>query len=429
MARAPKTPRPPIDMVVEGMEWTGEARGTQGTRRVLAWGGLPGERVMVRVRKRHRGVLTGTVESVLEASADRVAPLEAHYLCCSPWQILATERENSLKGELVRRRFAEAYGIQLPEFEVQGEVEVGYRNKLEFGFTQTDAGASLSFFERGGPGWRRAVGGCVLGTAAINAAARSVVARLHELGVSGRSLKSLMLRGNRQGEVVAGLYTTESIPSLEGLPECEALVGLKVYYSDPRSPASRVDDTWEVWGTGDIEETLEGRAFRVDDRSFFQVNVPRFEQALAAIREAIPQRSRLFDLYAGVGSIGIGVGRPGTVFVESDPDCVAGLRENVVRAGLVDAQIVAGTAEASLPEIGADATVVVDPPRVGLHPKVVAHLAAERPGRLIYLSCNPDSQGRDLAAWGERFRLVDFRAFNFFPRTPHLETLAVLEAV
>ncbi len=427
MPRPPRAERPPIETLIEGTEETGEGWGRVGDRIVRAWGALPGERVLVAIRKRKGGVWTGFVSEVLEASADRIAPRESHYLCCSPWQVLDPGRENAFKQEAVRRMAADKHGIELPEFEVEGEIGFGYRNKLEFGFFSTDAGLSLSFFMRGGSGWRIPIDGCELGSEAIGRCARRIVARLNELQVTSRQVKSLVLRSNRRGEVVAGLYARDPIPAVGPLDDVPELVGLRVYRSNPKSPASVVDSVAEDHGAAAIVETLDGHPFELTDRSFFQVNVPCFERALEAIRAEVPTGSPLVDLYAGVGSIGIGLGIPGTLFVESDPTCVACLETNVARAGLAGATILGQPAEAGLPEWPRGATVIVDPPRVGLHPKVVRRLAETPPARLIYLSCNPETQARDLAAWGAAFRLVGYRAFNFFPRTPHLETLAILE--
>ncbi|HRF02773.1 MAG TPA: hypothetical protein PLI18_19855, partial [Pirellulaceae bacterium] len=211
----------------------------------------------------------------------------------------------------------------------------------------------------------------------------------------------------------AGLYVRDPIPTVGPLDDGPELVGLRVYRSNPKSPASVVDSVAEDHGVTAIVETLDGHPFELTDRSFFQVNVPCFEQALGAIRAEVPAGSPLVDLYAGVGSIGIGLGIPDTLFVESDPTCVACLDTNVARAGLAGATILGQPAEAGLPEWPRGATVIVDPPRVGLHPKVVRRLAETPPARLIYLSCNPETQARDLAAWGAAFRLVGYRAFNF----------------
>ena len=430
MARKPKKPRPPLDLRLNQFCFTGQVEGATETRRVLAWGGLPGEHVLVRERKRKRGTTIGVVEEVYEPSPHRVPPLEDHFVCCSPWQVLCPEQENATKQELVRSWFLSEHGIELPEFSVVGDVRVGYRNKLEFGFTTTEQGLSLSFFERGGPGRRMPLDSCCLGQPEINAAAQKIVERCRAAGFDSRSLKSLMLRSNQAGQVLAGLYVRDPLPppfsTLEGLGP---LVGFRMYMSNPKSPASVVDEVIQNLGLQEIDEELQGRRFSMTDRSFFQVNVPMFERALESIRPHVLPGYPVYDLYAGVGTIGISLGVAGTQFVEIEPECTQQLEVNCERNGVEAPTIITSPAEKAIQDFPFEATVVVDPPRVGLHPKVARSLAENGPQRVIYLSCNPDTQARDLTLLQNNYQLTRFEAFNFFPRTPHLETLAILDRI
>ena len=117
MARS-KKPRPPIDVELGQFCFTGQVEGHTETRRVLAWGGLPGEHVLVRERKRKRGTSIGVVEEIFRPSPDRVPPLEDHYICSSPWQVLNPERENDIKHDLVRDWFGALYRIRTSGFAV-----------------------------------------------------------------------------------------------------------------------------------------------------------------------------------------------------------------------------------------------------------------------------------------------------------------------
>ncbi len=428
MARKPKKPRPPLEIRLEQFCFTGQVEGATETRRVLAWGGLPGEHVLVRERKRKRGTTIGVVEEIFEPSPHRVPPLEAHYVCCSPWQVLDPDQENVTKQQLVQSWFQSEHGIALPEFSVVGDVRVGYRNKLEFGFATTEQGLSLSFFERGGPGRRMPLTGCCLGQPEINEAAQKIVARCQAAGFESRSLKSLMLRSNRAGQVLAGLYVRDELPPpFLKLDDLEPLVGFRMYLSNPKSPASVVDEVILDLGLQEIDEELQGRHFSMTDRSFFQVNVPMFERALESIRPHVLPEHPVFDLYAGVGTIGISLGVSGTQFVEIEEECTRQLEVNCRRNGMESPQIITSPAEKAIQDFPDRATVIVDPPRVGLHPKVARSLAENGPQRVIYLSCNPDTQARDLTILQHAYQVTGFEAFNFFPRTPHLETLAILD--
>ena len=169
-----------------------------------------------------------------------------------------------------------------------------------------------------------------------------------------------------------------------------------------------------------------GRTFRYSDRSFFQVNVPVYEQALTELRQFVDPASVVYDLYAGVGTIGLCAGGSRTVFVESDPESIGFLRQNCELNGIAAAEVLDAPVEKALAEIPGETTVIVDPPRAGIHPRLLRRLTSGLPRRIVYLSCNPQTQGQDLVALLPHYELIHFAAFNFFPRTPRIETLAIL---
>ena len=134
-------------------------------------------------------------------------------------------------------------------------------------------------------------------------------------------------------------------------------------------------------------------------------------------------------MYAGTGSIGLSiVDKAGQKvdLVELDPASAEIARINVV-ASDVNAEVIEASSEKSLDYISGDKPVIFDPPRAGLHDKLVAHTLEARPPRIAYLSCNPATHARDLAKLQEGYEITYFEAFNFFPHTPHIEALAILE--
>jgi 23S rRNA (uracil1939-C5)-methyltransferase len=397
---------------------------------VHVWGGLPGEVVTARVLRRRRRSLDCVVAEVHEPSALRIAPREAHFLTCSPWQVLAEEEEIAWKIALVREIFQRRGNIALPAFDCVSGDFFGYRNKLEFSFTNTDTGLSLAFFERGSYRRKLPVDGCLLGSSAINEAARQICRSLQAAQVAAERLKSLVLRSNRAGRVAAALYVTEPTPVHgEVLATGSPIVGLRVFYSNPQTPAAVGTSLLEEHGTHVLDETILGHRFEYSDRSFFQVNIPAFELALTDIRRFIALDVPRYDLYAGVGTIGICTGGEGVTFVESDEETAHFLRENCHRNSVAPAAILGVPAEKALEAFPESATVILDPPRSGLHPRVLKRLAASPPQRIVYLSCNPATQVLEMAPLLSRYELSFFRAYNFFPRTPHVETLAVLDRV
>ncbi len=424
MSASPKQLRVKLKRLVPD----GPALGRVDKRLVLAWGGLPDEEVTVEVTRRKRHTYWGLVRQVHQASPLRVEPQEAHFLSCSPWQILRESEEAAVKARLVAELCRKA-GFEPPEFEVVEDGRFfGYRNKVEFSFTEQDGRLCLAFYQRGSYRRQQPVDGCRLATPALNEAARKVLELLQRTGVRAASLKSLVLRGNRRGEVVAALFCREPLPSpLETPDPSSPLVGLRVFFSDPQSPAAVATEELQRWGRPTLVESVLDRRLTYSDCSFFQVNVPVFEAALQEIREAVLPDGRVYDLYAGVGTIGICLGRPGTVFVESHDETAGFLEQNCRDNGLRDPQFIRAPLEKQWPTVERDATVVLDPPRSGCHPKVVRNLLRDAPRRIVYLSCNPATQARDLAPLLERYELAHYRVFNFFPRTPHAEALAVLD--
>jgi 23S rRNA (uracil1939-C5)-methyltransferase len=164
--------------------------------------------------------------------------------------------------------------------------------------------------------------------------------------------------------------------------------------------------------------------FTYDVDSFFQVNLPVFEQALSRISGQLSTPD-LVDMYAGVGSIGLCVASRAVTLVELDLPTATMAGVNAAASSL-KTEVVKTSAEASLDYITPDVPLVLDPPRAGLHPSVTTRLLDVRPPKIVYLSCNPATQARDVAALTAEYDIEHFEVFNFFPRTPHIETLAVL---
>jgi 23S rRNA (uracil1939-C5)-methyltransferase len=177
-------------------------------------------------------------------------------------------------------------------------------------------------------------------------------------------------------------------------------------------------------GTVTLQDSLLGQQFYYDVDSFFQVNIPIFEKALGSIREHCDE-PEVVDMYAGAGSIGLSVATRKVRLIESDPATAAMTRTNAGYSGL-DTEIIETSTEYALDHITGDDPVIFDPPRAGLHKKVTERILETQPEKIIYLSCNPSTQARDLALLQGAYDVSYFEIFNFFPRTPHIETLAVL---
>ena len=133
------------------------------------------------------------------------------------------------------------------------------------------------------------------------------------------------------------------------------------------------------------------------------------------------------DFYAGVGTIGLTIGGGNVTLVEINADAVREMQRNIAELDRTDARAVLAPSEQALDHITGKEIVLVDPPRAGLHTDVIATVLQQLPPRIIYLSCNPVTQARDVALLQQSYRIIHHRGYNFFPRTPHIEHLVILD--
>jgi 23S rRNA (uracil1939-C5)-methyltransferase len=292
---------------------------------------------------------------------------------------------------------------------------------MEYSFWGDDDGLHLALHNRGSH-HKTIVQGSELALPALDAGARAVVAELQKYNPRAGDLKTIIVRCSQKDEVVVSLFTKRGDFHKIQLPA--EVKGLNVYYSNPKSPASVPTKLLYSLGDSTLTDELLGKSFTYDADSFFQVNIPVFEAALAKIKEH-GATDNLVDMYAGVGSIGLSVAEKHVQLVEADTATAAMARVNAEKSG-VDAEVIESPSEKVLDYIVSDKTVIFDPPRAGLHDKVVKRTLEALPPKVIYLSCNPATQARDLALLQEAYNIVYFEGFNFFPHTPHIETLAVL---
>lgn len=447
------------EVVIEKLVHGGQGLGTLADgRKVFVWNALPGETVRVRIIKKKRSYAEAIAEEILKASPERIDPLEDNYLATSPWQMMTFEAENRYKSAIVKELFTHE-GVVIPNENLESSgkkgdfstsparagfaqddravVSVGsefhYRNKMEYSFWGDDDGLHLALHQRGSHG-KQIVQGSALAMPAVDDAARAVLAELRRLNVCASDLKTLIVRCDQSGRAVAALFVKPSkFPRLK-LPNAvkspvskdspvSALKGLRVYHSNPRSPASVPTTLLYELGDCGLRDKLLGQTFSYDVDSFFQVNEPVYTRALESIRAHC--QGDPVDMYAGVGSIGLSVAEREAILVELDSRTAAMARANACDSP-VFAEVVESSAEKALEYIDGSQPVIFDPPRAGLHANVVKRCLEVRPPQIIYLSCNPATHARDLALLQSAYKMTHFEIFNFFPRTPHIETLAVL---
>ena len=321
----------------------------------------------------------------------------------------------------------------------------------------------LAFFRRGSKG-KIVIDGTSLAHPAINNLARAIRNLLRHKRVAARQLKTLLVRCDQSGSCVWQLYVKDRLPEIITANEAAKLPaqGGEIIYSDPRSPASRITERLARFGNTILTDTILGVPFRYACEGFFQVNIPVYEQALRDMKEWVPydcnsQRSGrqlgyhqkiirdprevaqifsevplaadqpILDFYAGVGTIGLTIGGGNVTLVEINEHAVAEMQRNIAELNRTDARAVLAPSEQALNYITGKEIVIVDPPRAGLHPDVIATLLQKLPPRIIYLSCNPVTQARDVSLLQEKYEIMHHQGYNFFPRTPHIEHLIILD--
>jgi len=387
-----------LDKIVGG----GQALGTlENGRKAFVWGGLPGELVEFQVTKKKSSMIEGFVVNVIEVSEDRILPVNPESY--DPIAVTSAGK---------RER---------------------YRNKVEFswyGTTDEETGQetlSLAFFRRGSKGKVQVTDSMLLPESIVKLG-EAIRSMLESRNVSARALKTLLIRCDAAGNCVWQLYVKHEDFSV--LTEADVVAigaqGGEVIYSNPLSPASVITKKLLSVGNVTLTDTILGVPFRYATEGFFQINLPIYEQSLQDMKSWLPAGRPVVDLYSGVGSIGLTIGGDDVTLVEVNEHAVREMQQNITELGRPATAVLAAS-EQALEYITGDKTIIVDPPRAGLHDSVVERLLEVLPERIVYLSCNPVTQARDVAKLASSYGIRAHQGYNFFPRTPHIEHLVVLD--
>ena len=346
------------------------------------------------------------------------------------------DTEQHYKAALIEEAF-ELHDIVLPNpidiFSDGHEFE--YRNKVEFSWywNKESEQLDLAFFRRGSHS-KVPVNGTSLAKPSINHAAVKIRDLLRQKNTRASDLKTLLLRCDSNDNVVAQLYV--KVEDFELFPDEDIkqldLQGLEIIYSNPKSPASVITKHLQSWGQISLTDKILGIPFNYAVDGFFQVNLPVYEQALGDMQKWVPTDKPTIDLYSGVGTIGLTIGSKNLKLIECNESAVKEMRRNVEALGRAgNTSVILAPSESVLEHICNEAIIIVDPPRAGLHDDVINRLLETMPKRIIYLSCNPVTQARDVARLCEngKYGIAHHQGYNFFPKTPHIEHLIVLENI
>lgn len=431
-----------FDSIISGGQSIGTMNGEEKGKKIMAWGVLPGETANIRLTKNKSNYAQGIIANPVAQNLItinpklRVEPKDSDsYLSTSPWQIMDFTQEQFFKSALIEEAF-ELQKIVLPDpiTTWADDQQYFYRNKIEYSFwydTETEQ-LSLAFFQRGSHN-KVAIKSTSLALPAISELAKEILQILNHHKIGGRDLKTLLIRASQNANTSWQLYVkNEEVASAALKNDLNNLANGEIIFSNPKSPASVV--TKKLWQTKQyqqLSDKIKHKRFSYKTEGFFQINLPVYEKALKDIADFITPETPVLDMYSGVGTIGLTVADKNPLtLIEISEIAVKEMTENIKNLGLQKtAKAVLTPSEQAIDYIKHDQIVIVDPPRAGVHPEVIEKLIDVKPEKIIYLSCNPITQARDIAPLLNDYRITFHIGYNFFPRTPHIEHLVVLERI
>ncbi len=437
-------------ITIERMGYSAEAVGHRACgKAVFVANAAPGDVVEVEITEDKPSFSRGRIVSIEEAGEVRVAPKWAEPAAAgaAPWQHLAYDAQLEAKRANVAAALSRVAGFgeaaeELVRPCLPSKRQWGYRNKVELGAQWDSRGMfNLGFHEEGSPDVVQATS-CPLAHDSIARAPKALRGALRflqgsdDLGIFRVGVRTSV----RTRETEIALWTKPS-----GFPRAAAAKMLKSslratsvvrVIADP-GHARKIKGLEVLDGKGHWEEQIAGARYIASAPSFFQVNTAQAEklvgEAIRALGGEMGEEGPcgldgllVADLYAGCGTFGVALARAGAdvIAVESAGSSVRDLRRNADEND-VDIDVIGGDAARELPELGGLDALVVDPPRAGLADGVPADIAAARPGRVVYVSCNPATWARDVRRFEEvGYRLESVQPVDLFPQTYHVEVVS-----
>jgi 23S rRNA (uracil1939-C5)-methyltransferase len=428
-----------VDALAQGGR--GVARTEEGFV-VFVAGALPGDLVRARVGKSKRSYAEASAIELLEPASERIPDTCVHGGEPCPgaaWQGLPYELQLEHKRAQVREALERIGGFEGIEIEpiVEAVEQWRYRNKLEYSFgaeSATDA-PRLGFHARGRWDTVVDVDDCHLASGANNAARNAIREWAATEGLpaydgdsGGGALRNLIVReGRRTGQVQTRLVTAA---------EAEIPQPPVDLHTTVRGPSGGTDGPTGVLGEEFLRERLGDLDLRVSPFAFLQTNTETAERLYATAREfaGLGSGERLFDLYCGIGTIGLSMAADaGEVWgIETIADAITDAEFNAELNGIGNARFRAADARLGirplLEEAGKPDVVVLDPPRAGLSAKIVRRVLECEAKRIVYVSCNVTTMAPNVRQMVDAgYRLTRVKPVDMFPQTPHIECVGLLE--
>lgn len=458
--------------IIEGLEITsiaaeGYAIGRDNNQVIFVKYAAPGDVVDVKIVKKKKNFQEGQIIRYQHQSEQRVEPFCPYFTHCGgcKWQHMPYESQLEFKQQQVIDAMERIGGIQ--GFDVvpilgSGKIQA-YRNKLELTFSERawvidyvkgedkPRPRALGFHIPGQFSQLLDIEACYLMPDYVNQIQRSVKAFCDDRGVSFHDIqrheglmRNIMFRCNEKNEwmIVVAFYENDSV-IIEAVmshikDNFDRVVSLNYIVNAKMNDSMQGCEVIHYSGAPYLTESLGNYNFIIQPLSFFQTNTQQAKRLYDITKDfaGLTGVENVYDLYTGTGSIAIYVseGAQNLVGIEYVEVAIEDAKINASNNGVENATFYAGDMKDVLTETlfekhGNPDVIITDPPREGMHPDVVERINQSGAKRIVYVSCNPATQARDIKAMQEHYRLVKIQPVDMFPHTHHVENVALLEKI
>lgn len=428
---------------------------------------VPGDIVDVKVTKKKKNYMEGYILRLVAPSEHRIEPFCSHFGICGgcKWQPLPYPMQLQAKQQQVYDQLVRIGHLDVPEISpiVPSDETVYYRNKLEFTFSdrrwiyQDEDPDGLSPAQRCGLGFHVGrffdkvldIKHCYLQKDPSN----QIRLFIKEYAVSHGLpffnirehtgfLRNMFIRSTEAGDImlIICFYQEDAearTALLDAVSEAFPQISSLYYVINGKANDSVADQECILYkGDEAIYEHMEGLRFKIGPKSFYQTNTRQAFKLYSVAREfaGLTGEETVYDLYTGTGTIAQFVSSKArkVIGIEYVPEAICDARENALANGITNCEFFAGDmkdilTDSFVSQHGRPDVVILDPPRAGIHPDVAQVILNAEPERIVYVSCNPASQARDLAILCSRYRITAVRPVDMFPHTHHVENVVRLD--
>ncbi len=453
-------------VTIESIGAEGKALARVGDMVVFTKYAIPGDVVDLQVTKKRKKYQEAFITNFHEYSADRVEPFCEHFGVCGgcKWQLLPYPKQLYYKQDQVENQLKRIGKIELPEIMpiLASENETFYRNKLEFTFsnkrwltfeevendTEIKDSNALGFHIPGLFDKIVTINKCWLQPEPSNKIRNFIYKyaldnnlEFFDIREQVGFLRNLIIRTSSTGELMVILsFYKESKPERVGLleavknkfPEITSLL----YVINTKGNDTITDQKIELFaGKEYILEEMEGLKFKIGPKSFYQTNSEQAYNLYKVARDfaGLTGSEIVYDLYTGTGTIANFVAKNSkkVVGIEYVPEAIEDAKENSKLNNIINTSFYAGDMKLVLDknfvqQNGQPDVIITDPPRAGMHTDVIETILKISPVKIVYVSCNPATQARDLALLDEAYKVVRVQPVDMFPHTHHVENVVLL---